>query len=440
MPDVLRPIQFVCVVAFVCCPSITLAQLKAEHILSSSGTPVAFVADPAVPGVAYVVHQEGFVEFTIDGSLHPSYFMDLRGAIRSGGERGLLGLAFPPNAATSGYVFCNFTDVNGDTVVARFTRTFTVPYRVLPETRLDFRWSTGERVIRQPFENHNGGHLAFGPDGYLYIGLGDGGSGNDPMNNAQDPRTLLGKMLRVDVNVPDSDPNGFRVPGDNPFLDRAPIAALPEIWSFGWRNPWRYSFDDFGEAATGALIVGDVGQNAREEIDYEPAGTGGRNYGWRMREGKIATPGVSQTTPAYLPLTDPIHDYPRPEGFAVTGGYVYRGNALPEMYRGRYFFADYVASRVWSMGLAVNPVTREAAATDLVEHTDELGGRTQLGGITSFGRDFAGELYLTTFSGQVLRIGTTTDVRNPSAPITPTLPTRPPPSAAGAAVPRPPDS
>jgi glucose/arabinose dehydrogenase len=412
-----------------CCPPVAQAQLRAERILSSSGTPVAFVVDPVVPGVAYVVHQEGFVEFTTDGSLHPSYFLDLRDVIGSGGERGLLGMAFPPDAATSGHVFCNFTDVNGHTVVARFKRTFTVPYRVMPETRLDFRWSSGDRVIRQPFANHNGGHLAFGPDGYLYIGLGDGGNGNDPMNNAQDPRTLLGKMLRVDVNVADDDQNGFRVPADNPFLDGAPVVALPEIWSFGWRNPWRYSFDDIGEGATGALIVGDVGQNAREEIDYEPSGAGGRNYGWRLREGKINTPGVSQTALAYLPLTEPIHDYPRPEGFAVTGGYVYRGSALPVTYHGRYFFADYVTSRVWSLGLAVDPVTREATPTDLIEHTDELGGRGDLGRITSFGRDLAGELYLTTFSGQVLRIAPSAEVRNPPAPLTPLPPTPPPPSA-----------
>ena len=412
-----------------CFPSIALAQLRAEHVLTSSGTPIAFVADPVVPGVAYIVHQQGYVELTIDGSLHPSYFMDLRSVTRSGGERGLLGMAFPPDAAASGYVFCNFTDLDGHTVVARFDRTFSEPFRVLPESRLDFKWSTGDRVIRQPFENHNGGHLAFGPDGYLYIGLGDGGNGNDPQNNAQNPRSLLGKMLRVDVNVPADDQNGFRVPADNPFLDGVPIAALPEIWSFGWRNPWRYSFDDFGEGATGALITGDVGQNAREEIDYEPPGAGGRNYGWRMREGKISTPGVPQTTPAYLPLSEPLHDYPRPDGFAVTGGYVYRGSALPGMYRGRYFFADYVASRVWSMGLALNPVTGEATPIDLIEHTDELGGPRQLGGVTSFGRDLAGELYVTTFSGQVLRIAPGAEVPKPPAILSPLPPVPPVPRA-----------
>ncbi len=408
-------IRVVCLLVVLWSPSGALAQLRAEHILSAGGTPVAFVADPAVPNVFYVVFQEGVVDVVVDGVTRPDRFIDLRGAISSGGERGLLGMAFPPSAATSGYVFFNFTDTNGDTVVARFNRTIGDPYSMaaVVDTRLDFRWSTGERVIRQPFANHNGGHLAFGPDGYLYIGLGDGGSGNDPQNNAQSPGTLLGKMLRVDVNVNADDPNGFRIPEDNPFLDGVPISALPEIWSFGWRNPWRYSFDDFGEGATGALIVGDVGQNAREEINYEPHRAGGRNYGWRMREGRIDTPGVQRTIAAYLPLADPIHDYPRPDGFAVTGGYVYRGSRLPAFYRGRYFFADYVTSRVWSMALTVDPATGEAVLADLIEHTDELGGPGRLGQVTSFGRDLEGELYLTTSSGQVLRIAPSLDAPDP---------------------------
>ncbi|MGH9173965.1 MAG: PQQ-dependent sugar dehydrogenase [Vicinamibacterales bacterium] len=376
-------------------------------------SPVGFVADPVIAGVSYVLQQGGVVRVVRDGQLLPAPFIDLSGAIGCCGERGLLGMAFPPDAATSGRVFFNFTDTNGDTVVARFRRVATNPLVAVPATRFDLRWSTGERVIRQPFSNHNGGHLAFGPDGYLYIGLGDGGGGNDPQNNAQSPGALLGKMLRIDVNVSDGDPNGFRIPPDNPFLDGIPIAAQPEIWSFGWRNPWRYSFDDFGVGATGALIIGDVGQGAREELNYEPIGAGGRNYGWRMREGKIATPGIQPTTPAYLPLTDPIHDYPRTEGQAITGGYVYRGTALPMAYRGRYFFADYVRSRVWSLGLAVSPVTGEATPTNLIEHTGELGGAAALGGIASFARDLQGELYLATFGGRILRIAPSIAAPNP---------------------------
>ena len=397
-----------CVVAVLCLPASAFAQLKADVVASGLSSPVGFIPDPAIPGVSYILQQGGVVLVLRDGQLLPTPFINLAGAIACCGERGLLGMAFPPNAATTGRVFFNFTNPDGDTVVARFTRAASNPLVAVPSSRFDFRWSTGERVIRQPFSNHNGGHLAFGGDGYLYIGLGDGGDGNDPQNNAQNPGVLLGKMLRVNVNVGDGDPNGFSIPSDNPFLDGIPIAARPEIWSFGWRNPWRYSFDNVGAGATGALVVGDVGQGAREEVDYEPSGAGGRNYGWRLREGTIATPDIPATTAAYLPLTNPIYDYPRTQGQAVTGGYVYRGSALPAAYRGRYFFADFIRSRVWSMGLSINPTTGEAVPIDLVEHTTELGGETALGGISSFGRDLQGELYLATFAGRILRIASAT--------------------------------
>jgi glucose/arabinose dehydrogenase len=386
--------------ALVLCPSIVHSQVRAQVLATGFSSPLQFVQDPLSPDVTYIVEQGGLVQTLRNGArLEP--FIDLRGSISSGGERGLLGMAFDPNTA-SGRVYFNFTNQGGDTVVARFRRSAATPLGADPASRFDLRWPTGERVIRQPFANHNGGNLVFGPDGYLYIGLGDGGSSNDPQNRAQTPSSLLGKMLRIDVAVGDADANGYRVPPDNPFADAQPIGALGEIWDFGLRNPWRYSFDDVGGGATGALIIADVGQNAREEINYEPFGGGGRNYGWRLREGSIATPGVAASAPAFGPLVDPILDYPRSMGQSITGGYVYRGTALGQAYAGRYFFADYVTSRVWSLGLAVNAATGEATATDLVEHTAELGGT--LGGIASFGRDFSGELYLLTFSGRVLKI------------------------------------
>jgi Glucose / Sorbosone dehydrogenase len=270
---------------------------------------------------------------------------------------------------------------------------------------LDFLWPGGTRFIAQPFANHNGGNLVFGPDGYLYIGLGDGGSGNDPLNNAQNPNTLLGKMLRIDINVPDSNPVGYQVPGDNPFLDGNPIAALPEIWDFGLRNPWRYSFDDPSRGGTGALFIGDVGQSTREEIDYEPAGQGGRNYAWRIREGSVATPGVPATSPAFTPLVDPLFDYNRSVGQAITAGYVYRGQALGASYFGRYFFADYGAGRIFSLGWVPDPAAGRAILMNVVEHTGEIGN---LGPISSFGVDLAGELYLIVYgsgsSGSVVKI------------------------------------
>ena len=392
-------------------PSALHAQIRAQTVATGFSSPLHYVHDPHSPDVVYIVEQGGLVQTLRNGSrLEP--FIDLRGSVSTGGERGLLGMAFDPNIA-SGRVFFNFTNTNGDTVVARFRRSSANPLRADTASRFDLRWPTGERVIRQPFANHNGGNLVFGPDGYLYIGLGDGGSSNDPQNHAQNPASLLGKMLRIDIAVDDADASGYRVPPDNPFLDGQPLPALAEIWDFGLRNPWRYTFDDLGAGATGALIVADVGQSAREEINYEPLRAGGRNYGWRIREGRIATPGVAATAPAFGPLVDPILDYPRSMGQSITGGYVYRGSALGAAYHGRYFFADYVASRVWSIGLAVNPATGEASATDLIEHTNELGAN--LGGIASFGRDGSGELYLLTFRGDVIKIAPATGAA-PTAP------------------------
>ena len=180
-------VRLLFVITLLCLPSIAMAQLRSEVVASGFTNPLNVVPDPAVPGVFYVVEQGGIVRVVRDGQVLSTPFIDLRGSITSGGERGLLGMAFPPNAASTGRVFFNFTDQNGDTVVARFTRTAGNPLTANASSRFDLRWSTGLRVIQQPFANHNGGHLVFGPDGYLYIGMGDGGSGNDPQNNAQNP-------------------------------------------------------------------------------------------------------------------------------------------------------------------------------------------------------------------------------------------------------------
>jgi glucose/arabinose dehydrogenase len=377
------------------------AQLRGDVYATGLTNPVAFVQDPLDPSVQHVVQQAGRIRVVRNGVVQSADFLNVTPAITSGGERGLLGLAFAPDYATSGRLYVKFTDPNGDTVVARFKRSAADPLRADPASRFDLRWPTGERVVRQPFSNHNGGNLQFGPDGNLYIGMGDGGSGNDPNNNAQNPASLLGKMLRIDVGVPDSDPAGYRIPPDNPF-NGAP-GTLAEIWSFGLRNPWRYSFDDPSRGGTGALVIGDVGQGAWEEVDYEPAGRGGRNYGWRIREG--AHNNVTTLPPAFLPLTDPIHEYSHSAGISITGGYVYRGSALPAFYRGRYFFAD-LNGRVWSLALTIDPATRDATASDVREHTAELGGSATLGQITTFGVDANGELYVANYSaGTIVRIG-----------------------------------
>lgn len=368
---------------------------------SGFSAPLAFVQDPSDATVQYVVEQAGRIRTVRSGTVLGTDFLDLRGTVLSGGERGLLGVAFAPDAQ-SGRFFVNFTNQAGHTVVARFRRSAD-PLVADASSRFDLRWggAAGPGFIAQPFSNHNGGHLAFGPDGYLYIGLGDGGSGNDPDHRAQTPSELLGKMLRIDVNVPDTHPAGYQVPSDNPFVSGGPAGTRPEIWSFGLRNPWRYTFDNPALGGTGALLIADVGQSAWEEVNYEPAARGGRNYGWRNREG--AHDNVTNLPPAYLPLTDPVHEYGLSGSQSITGGYVYRGRTLGAAYAGRYFFADFVQGRVWSIGLELD-AQGEARATGLMEHTAELGG-SQLGNISSFGLDRDGELYIVSHSrGVVLRV------------------------------------
>jgi glucose/arabinose dehydrogenase len=398
----------------VCASGATLpAQLRTRVHASGFALPIAFVQDPADRDVQFAVEQHGRIRVVRAGAVLAAEFLDVSSAVVAGGEQGLLGMAFAPDAA-SGRFFINFTNRSGDTVVARLRRSGN-PVVADPASRFDLRWSGagGPAFIAQPFANHNGGHLAFGPDGYLYIGLGDGGSGNDPDHRAQNPSELLGKMLRVDVSVPDSHPIGYQVPADNPFVRGGPVAARPEIWSFGLRNPWRYSFDDPARGGTGALLIGDVGQNRFEEIDYEPANRGGRNYGWRNREG--ARDNVTSRPAAYLPLVDPIHEYGRDAGASVTGGIVYRGSALPASFRGRYFFADFISGRVWSLALTTD-AAGEARASDVVEHTADLSRAGSIGNISAFGVDADGELFLVGYStGRILKV-----LGPPVAPATPT--------------------
>ena len=324
------------------------AQLRSRAHASGFTLPVAFVQDPTDRNVQFVVQQGGRIRVVQNGAVLATDFLNVASSISCCGEQGLLGLAFAPDYADSGRFFVTFTNPAGNNVVARFRRSSN-PLVADPTSRFDLLLGGTQRFVTHPFANHNGGHLAFGPDGYLYIGFGDGGSGNDPDHRAQNPNELLGKMLRIDVNVPDANNAGYVVPADNPFVGGCPVAARSEIWAFGLRNPWRYNFDDPARGGTGALVIADVGQNAFEEIDFEPRGAGGRNYGWRNREG--AHDNVTSRPPAYRPLVDPILEYGRSEGQSITGGFVYRGQALAASFRGRYFFADYVAGRIWSLAL-----------------------------------------------------------------------------------------
>ena len=385
------------------CAIAILAQSRLRIRVYASGftSPVAFIQDPRDRNVQFVVEQGGRIRAVRSGTVLTTDFLDLRNAVLAGGERGLLGMAFAPDAQ-SGRFLVNFTDRAGNTVVARFRRS-SDPVVADPASRFDLRWGpNGSPTIAQPFSNHNGGHLLFGPDGFLYIGLGDGGAGDDPDHRAQDPNELLGKMLRIDVNVADNHPAGYQVPTSNPFVSGGPIAARPEIWAFGLRNPWRYTFDDPARGGSGAMLIGDVGQNVWEEIDYEPPNRGGRNYGWRLREG--AHTHVTSRPAAYQPLIDPIQEYNHSVGQSVTGGYVYRGRLLGSAYVGRYFFADFVQSRLWSIAVTAN-AQGEGQASGLMEHTAELGGQSEIGNISSFGLDADGELYIVSYSrGAVLSL------------------------------------
>ena len=383
-------------------------------VASGLSQPVGFVQNPAIANVQLILQKEGLIRTLQGGTLLAAPFLDLTAKVEAASEQGVLGLAFAPDYATSGRLYVCYskrvpaTPGVGQLIVARFKRHVTDPLRADASTEFDLVWPGGNAFITQPFGNHKGGNIAFGPDNMLYVGLGDGGSGSDPFHHAQNPATLLGKMLRIDVSVLESDAQGYDVPADNPFVGRPGV--LTEIWSFGWRNPWRWSFD-VGPLGTGAMVVGDVGQGQFEEIDYEPAGRGGRNYGWRNREG--AHNHVT-TLPAFsTPLTDPLWEYGRSSGQSVIGGFVYRGLALGPGHLGRYFFADFSAGRVWSLGLTVNPLSGEATAGTLADHTSELGtGASQ---IASFGIDAQRELYVVNFSGTVRRIVLVTPLPSPPA-------------------------
>ena len=395
-----RAIAALVVIGIGCAVAYRLAAqvpLRLRTYASGFTNPLAFVQDPADRSVQFVVEQAGRIRVVRDGVVLETDFLDLRGGIMAGGEQGLLGLVFPPDPSSPRF-FVNFTDRSGNTVVARFRRSAGNRLVADAASRFDLQWSTGLTFIRQPFANHNGGHLAFGPDGFLYVGLGDGGSGDDPEHRAQNRDELLGKMLRIDVNVADSHPGGYEIPADNPFVTTP--GTRREIWDFGLRNPWRYTFDDPARGGTGALIIGDVGQNRFEEIDYEPRGRGGRNYGWRNREG--AHDYVTSRPPAFTPLVDPIFEYDHNVGASITGGYVYRGSTLGLEYQGRYLFGDFIRGRVWSTGITIDPVTGEGRAFGLLEHTAELGGTGVTGNVSSFGIDADGELYIVSYSRGII--------------------------------------
>jgi glucose/arabinose dehydrogenase len=326
-------------------------------------------------GRLFVVQQGGRVRVIRSGRLAPSgSYLDVSSLVSAGGERGLLGMAFSPQFARNGHVYLDYTDVDGNTVIARYTADN--PASDSP------RWATPQVILRvkQPFANHNGGCLQFGPDGYLWIGMGDGGSAGDPGNRAQNPAVLLGKMLRIDAEGAQAGATYAIPPGQ-------PVKAgwAPEVWMIGVRNPWRYSFD----ASGGALWIGDVGQDAWEEIDVVSAAAGGLNLGWPQWEGLHPY----RANPSKRGMTFPVYNYPHPTGESISGGYVYRGTKNPALV-GTYLFGDYVKG--WIGGLRTTapdgtPLARVETATLL----------QMKGNPASFGVDEAGELYVVDYTGTV---------------------------------------
>lgn len=327
----------------------------------------------------FVMEQTGYVLVVDDGNYLETPFLDVSHLLPlsvyhgSYTEQGLLGLAFHPNYAANGTFFISYTDASGASVIAK--------YRVSADDPNVADLNSAEIILThpQPFPDHNGGNLAFGPDGYLYMGFGDGGRPAEPNYNSQRPDTLLGKMIRIDVD----SASPYAIPPDNPFVDTA--GFLPEIWAIGLRNPWRFSFD----RATGDLWIADVGQWRLEEIDFQPANVGGQNYGWSAYEAIDVY--LEDETLTITPHTEPVLYYTHDQGCSVTGGYVYRGAAMPDL-QGKYVYGDYCSGRIWT-----------ASQTEDGTWANELFMETGFV-ISSFGEDDDGELLLVDYKGGIYRL------------------------------------
>ncbi|MBD3180346.1 MAG: glucose dehydrogenase [Candidatus Latescibacteria bacterium] len=347
-----------------------------EIVLIEDGfnTPVQVVDPGDGSGRLFVVEQPGYIRILSGDSVLSEPFLDLSSQVSYGGEQGLLSMVFSPDFSSNGHFYVDYTRTgDGATVLAR--------YSIDPQDSNRAESASGENllVVSQPYPNHNGGMTAFGPDGYLYISIGDGGSGGDPEGNGQDPETLLGSILRLDV---ESGVQPYDIPGDNPFAGHAEFRE--EIWAYGLRNPWRFSFD----TQTGDIYIGDVGQTSWEEIDMEPAGSpGGLNYGWNIMEGFHC---YQADTCDRTGLTEPVFEYGHNQGCSVTGGYIYRGNSYPEM-EGIYFFADYCNGTIWGMMSNGTEIR-----TEILLDTDLQ--------IVSFGEDADGEIYIIDLGGEIYRL------------------------------------
>jgi glucose/arabinose dehydrogenase len=332
----------------------------------------------------FVVGQAGVIHIVdSNGKVMDPPFIDIHERVVCEGERGLLGLAFHPRYKENGYFYVNYVGEGDSTHISRFSVYKSNPSVADPQSELKLL------TIKQPYENHNGGNICFGPDGYLYIGMGDGGSAGDPGNRAQNPKEFLGKMLRIDVNqgIP------YGIPPTNPFINDP--STLKEIWALGLRNPWRFSFDRL----TGDLWIADVGQNEIEEIDFQPAsGKGGENYGWRCFEGMKAYSPEKQKSDSLF--TFPVFTYPHGPECSITGGFVYRGSKLSPYY-GKYFFADYCSDKIWTL--------HKQSGKWISEEFGHFEGTH----FSTFGEDVNGKLYIAGLgTGTIYRISDSPATKN----------------------------
>jgi glucose/arabinose dehydrogenase len=374
--------------------ALTALALAAVPGAPSSGAPAAPTVYASMPGVRletvatamdrplyltaprgdarlFIVEQGGRIRVFRSGRLNPTPFLDLSAYVSRGGEQGLLSMAFHPDYARNGFFFIDYTDRRGDTRIVR--------YHVSGDPdRADRASATDILKIDQPYANHNGGLVMFGPDGMLWIGMGDGGSGGDPHGNGQNLQSLLGKLLRIDVDH--GEP--YAIPPDNPFVHRS--GARPEIWAYGLRNPWRFCFD----RTDSLLYIADVGQDLWEEIDAVPLRFKGLNFGWNLMEGDHP---YKQGASEPRRLVRPIAEYGHGEGCSITGGFVYRGRLIPDLY-GQYVFSDYCTG--WLRSLRYQE-----------GHVDQWRlWQKDLGNVSSFGEDAAGELYVISLGGRVAKL------------------------------------
>ena len=355
-------------------PLPTDLEIRAVQVVSGLSQPVHLTSIPGDPRL-FVVEQPGRIRIVSDGAVLPAAFLDITERVLAGGERGLLSVAFHPRYSSNGFFYVNYTRVDdGATVIERY-RVSSDPNRADPAS------AKAILTIEQPFANHNGGQVQFGPDGMLYIGTGDGGAGGDPFGHGQNKETLLGGMLRIDVDG--GDP--YRIPPGNPFVGQP--GALPEIWAIGLRNPWRFSFD----VEDGRIYIADVGQNRREEVNARGINEAGLNYGWDVMEASLCFEPESGCDQSGLVL--PVAEYERAVGCSITGGYVYRGSAIPEVI-GHYFYGDYCTGAVRSFRLGATGIAADQRQWPL----------GSLGSITSFGLDSQRELYIVVHEGRVYRL------------------------------------